>query len=201
MLAQFCHLRTLSPKLPVSEAVAPRYTWESGTTAQSPFRCSDVLPPSRMSSANTVSSTETMIPKSVEMHRTVVSVVKIARRKSRVNRTMETNVTPTEKARISVVEPATISPRENQIHVMDTMTKKQATWRLTIHLMCKCHPLVSKRFETACRCRAQPVDLELQPRPENVSRLVGPAVSYHQLSKNVMRKGAAASCANGKFAL
>ena len=32
------------PKLPVSEAVAPRCTWEKGTTAQSPFRCSDVLP-------------------------------------------------------------------------------------------------------------------------------------------------------------
>ena len=29
MLAQFCHLRTLSPQLPVSEAVAPRYTWET----------------------------------------------------------------------------------------------------------------------------------------------------------------------------
>ena len=47
---------------------------------------------------------------------------------------------------------------------------------LTIHLMCKMHLLVSKRLETACRCRAQPVDLELQPRPEKVSRLVGPAV-------------------------
>ena len=58
MLTQFCHLRTLSPKLPVSEAVAPRYAWGTGTTAQSPFRCSDVLPPSRMSSANNVLAQE-----------------------------------------------------------------------------------------------------------------------------------------------
>ena len=47
---QFAH----SPTLPKSEAVAPRYSWETGTTAQSPYRCSDVLPPSRMSSANDV---------------------------------------------------------------------------------------------------------------------------------------------------
>ena len=33
---QFAH----SPKLPKSEAVAPRYTWETGTTAQSPSQCS-----------------------------------------------------------------------------------------------------------------------------------------------------------------
>ena len=39
-----CQLRSLSPKLPVPEAVAPRYAWEKETTAQSPFRCSDVLP-------------------------------------------------------------------------------------------------------------------------------------------------------------
>ena len=51
-----CHLRTLTPKQPVSEAVAPRYAWETGTTAQSPFQCSDVLSPSRMSSANNVSA-------------------------------------------------------------------------------------------------------------------------------------------------
>ena len=44
--------------MPKSEAVAPRYSWESGTTAQSPFRCSDVLPPSRMSSANNVLARE-----------------------------------------------------------------------------------------------------------------------------------------------
>ena len=47
---QFAH----SPTLPKSEAVAPRYTWEAGTTAQSPSRSSDVLPSSRMSSANNV---------------------------------------------------------------------------------------------------------------------------------------------------
>ena len=43
---QFAH----SPTLPKSEAVAPRYSWETGTTAQSPSRCSDVLPriPRRM---------------------------------------------------------------------------------------------------------------------------------------------------------
>ena len=56
MFAQSCQLRMLSPKLPVSEAVVPRYSWETGTTAQSPFRCSDVLPTSRMSSANNVSA-------------------------------------------------------------------------------------------------------------------------------------------------
>ena len=37
---QFAH----SPTQPKSEAVAPRYSWETGTTAQSPSRCSDVLP-------------------------------------------------------------------------------------------------------------------------------------------------------------
>ena len=41
-----------------SEAVAPRYSWATGTTAQSPSRCSDVLPPSRMSSANNVLAQE-----------------------------------------------------------------------------------------------------------------------------------------------
>ena len=41
-----------SPSLPKSEAVAPKYSWETGTTAQSPSLCSDVLPPSRTSSAN-----------------------------------------------------------------------------------------------------------------------------------------------------
>ena len=40
MLTQCSH----SPTLPKSEAVVPRYAWETGTTAQSPFRCSDVLP-------------------------------------------------------------------------------------------------------------------------------------------------------------
>ena len=34
--------------------MAPRYSCETGTTAQSPSWCSDVLPPSRMSSANNV---------------------------------------------------------------------------------------------------------------------------------------------------
>ena len=60
-----CHPRTLkarqfshSPALPKSEAVAPRCSWETGTTAESPFRCSDVLPPSRMSSANNVLAQE-----------------------------------------------------------------------------------------------------------------------------------------------
>ena len=51
---QFAH----TPQLPKSEAVAPRYTWETGTTAQSPSRCSDMLPSSRMSSANNVLAEE-----------------------------------------------------------------------------------------------------------------------------------------------
>ena len=38
--------------------MAPRFSWETGTTVQSPFRCSDVLPPSRMSRANSVSAQE-----------------------------------------------------------------------------------------------------------------------------------------------
>ena len=43
---QFAH----SPTLPKSEAVAPRCSWDKETTAQSPTRCSDVLPriPRRM---------------------------------------------------------------------------------------------------------------------------------------------------------
>ena len=51
---QFAH----SPKLPKSEAVVPRYTWETGTTAQSPSRCPDVRPSSRMSSVNDVLAQE-----------------------------------------------------------------------------------------------------------------------------------------------
>ena len=47
-----------SPTHTESEAVAPRYTWETGTTTQSPSRCSAVLPSSRMSSANTVLAQE-----------------------------------------------------------------------------------------------------------------------------------------------
>ena len=51
--------------------------------------------------------------------------------------------------------------------------------------MCKYHPLVSKRLETACCCRAQPVDLELQPRSEKVFRLVGPAVVLGKSDRNI----------------
>ena len=63
MLAQSSSVRALT-YTPKSEAVAPRYTWEEGTTAQSPSRCSDVLPPSRMSSANSVLALEPSLPPS-----------------------------------------------------------------------------------------------------------------------------------------
>ena len=38
--------------------MAPRCSWVAETTAQSPSRCSDVLPPSRMSSVNNVLAQE-----------------------------------------------------------------------------------------------------------------------------------------------
>ena len=63
MLAQSSSVRALT-YTPKSEAVAPRYTWEEGTTAQSPSRCSDVFPPSRMSSANSVLALEPSLPPS-----------------------------------------------------------------------------------------------------------------------------------------
>ena len=48
--------RSLSPTSPKSEAVAPRYTWEQEPPRRVRSGISDVLPPSRMRSANNVSA-------------------------------------------------------------------------------------------------------------------------------------------------
>ena len=50
------------------------------------------------------------------------------------------------------------------------------------------HSFVLKRLETACRCHAQPVDLELQPCSEKVLRLVGPADLIPSIFENCYEK-------------